>query len=72
MVYILVFAEVSSSQEIELSSVTEGQPEWKGSIGKRLPLYLLGKDRDNRWTFAIDISGCKEAFLRSGAITVSF
>ncbi len=31
---------------------------------RRLPLYLLGRDRDERWTFAIDVSGCKQAFMR--------
>ena len=31
---------------------------------RRLPLYLLGRDRDERWTFAIDVSGCKLAFLK--------
>ncbi|KXZ49974.1 hypothetical protein GPECTOR_18g130 [Gonium pectorale] len=29
----------------------------------QLPLYLLGQDRTERWTFALDVSDCRAAFL---------
>jgi len=39
-------------------------PDGEGTDVKRLPLYLLGQDSAERWTFALDISGpCKAAFL---------
>ena len=34
------------------------------SLPRRLPLYLLGRDREDRWTFAIDVSGCKQVFVK--------
>ncbi len=29
----------------------------------QLPLYLLGQDRTERWTFALDVSDCRAPFV---------
>lgn len=50
----------SQSLEDDASAVAAAS----SGTGRRLPLYLLGRDRDDRWTFAIDVSGCKQAFLK--------
>lgn len=35
----------------------------EGAAALPLPLYLLGQDVSGRWTFALDISGARDAFL---------
>ena len=52
-----------SVANLEEGGVTAGGVA-AGTVTRRLPLYLLGKDREDRWTFAIDVSGCKQTFLR--------
>ncbi|GFR52546.1 hypothetical protein Agub_g15121 [Astrephomene gubernaculifera] len=34
-----------------------------GDAVYQLPLYLLGQDRTERWTFALDVTDCREGFL---------
>lgn len=51
----------SGSLQDEAADVLTDLP---GSIAHTLPLYLLGRDSEERWTFALDVSSCEEGFTR--------
>jgi len=49
---------------LEASAASSSAPDPAAGPAHRLPLYLLGRDRSDRWTFALDVSEVKAAFLR--------
>ncbi|PNW78451.1 hypothetical protein CHLRE_09g396900v5 [Chlamydomonas reinhardtii] len=53
----------ATDPELDLNSESICLTWVYGDVAYQLPLYLLGQDRTERWTFALDVSDCRSAFL---------
>ncbi|EFJ43697.1 hypothetical protein VOLCADRAFT_118984 [Volvox carteri f. nagariensis] len=53
----------ATDPELDLNSESICLTWVYGDAAYQLPLYLLGQDRTERWTFALDVSDCRTGFM---------
>ncbi|GLC36159.1 hypothetical protein PLESTB_001374200 [Pleodorina starrii] len=53
----------ATDPELDLNSESICLTWVYGDAAYQLPLYLLGQDRTERWTFALDVSDCRAGFM---------